>query len=74
MRAEPGPPFTHTAALSRHYLTGLRDHLAQNLPFSVCFCSFVISDFSQCFLCQSNMASNFRHLAVCEDGTGTFCC
>ena len=24
MRAEPGPPFTHTARLARHYLTGLR--------------------------------------------------
>ena len=23
MRAEPGPPFTHTAGLARHYLTGL---------------------------------------------------
>ena len=21
-----------------------------------------------------NMASNFRHLAGCKDGTGTFCC
>ena len=24
MHAEPGPPFTHTARLARHYLTGLR--------------------------------------------------
>ena len=23
---------------------------------------------------QVNMASNFRHLTGCEDGTGTFCC
>ena len=43
MRAEPGPPFTNTAGLARHYLTGLRVRCgSQGVPCTLTFvCLFL---------------------------------